>query len=331
MPHCMRSVLVKVLPALYLARVATAFGAVANVWFVILWTSYAVQEPGTSNFKELPLWLMLVGGAVNALGLFAFTTALNDILDRRRDQLLHPDRPLPSGRLSLESAVMLVGFTLATAVLGSTVLGTMGVVLTLVVACAALVFNAAGKHIPAIGLVLLGLIHAGQMVTPNLHLKFVLPVWVVMTHSLGVAGAAHVYGGKKPGISRRAIVLAVIGWLFWSGVMLSVGWYRCRREGGLFPDWVNWRGYAIVGVLAGLFMLLTWLRVRSIGRGARVGEKIQRYGVFWLSLYACGWMVGQGYERGAVILGVLAALGFVGMTVVREVLLMMEQPMGYRR
>ena len=48
---------------------------------------------------------MLVGGAVNALGLFGCATALNDVLDYRRDRALHPERPIPSGLLTMDAAV----------------------------------------------------------------------------------------------------------------------------------------------------------------------------------------------------------------------------------
>ncbi|MBY0262210.1 MAG: UbiA family prenyltransferase, partial [Phycisphaerales bacterium] len=190
----MRRLFLRLVAALQLTRITTAFAAVANVWFVIFWTAHVKAEGSTPAFAALPLWLMLAGGAVNALGLFGFATALNDVLDYRRDQALHPERPIPSGRVSLDGAVSLVVCTLGAAVLGATLLGMTSVLLTLLIAGAILFFNAAGKYIPAIGLIVLGLIYAGQMVVPNLNLKFVLPVWVVMTHALAVAGATHVLG-----------------------------------------------------------------------------------------------------------------------------------------
>lgn len=327
----MRSLLARLTPALHLTRLTTAFSAVANVWFVVLWTHASPQEPRTPNFVELPLWLLLVGAAVNALGLYAFTTALNDVLDRRRDQILNPQRPIPSGRMSLEAGVSLVVLTLVTAVLGATVLGTLAVVLTITVAAAALVYNAAGKFVPGVGLLLLGLIYAGQMVTPNLQIRFVLPVWLVMTHALLVAGAAHVFGRKAPNLSTRAALFAVIGWVFWSGVMLGVGWYRNRGSGGLTPEWVRPEAYAAPAALAVGFIVLVWLRVRALGKGPRVGEKIARYGALWLSLYSAAWLFGQGHTSAGWILAILAGVGALGMSLLREALAMAEHAMDYRR
>ena len=326
----MRRLLLRLSPALHLTRITTAFAAVANVWFVILWTSASEPEPKPASFQQFPLWVLLLGGAVNAVGLFTYTTALNDVLDFRRDQTLHPNRPIPSGRMSLDRAVTVVVLTLATAVLGAIILGPVAVLLTLIVAGAALFFNAAGKYVPAIGLVVLGLMYAGQMVTPNLHLLFVLPVWLVMTHALAVAGIAHVFGRKAPGISARAFAFAFSGWAFWSSVMFVVGWWRNFGQGGLWPRFVNPWAWAPPVILAALFAVLVWRRVAVLGRGPRVAEKIHRYGALWLSFYACSWMFSQHYQNQAIILGVLTLVGFLGMTVLREVYALIEHPIAYR-
>lgn len=330
----MRRLLLRIFSALQLTRITTAFAAVANVWFVILWTQSSKHEAasGTANdpFYALPLWVLLGGGAINALGLFGFATALNDVLDWRRDQALHPERPIPSGRVSLDGAISLVVCTLGAAVLGATPLGMTAVLLTLLIAGAILFFNAAGKYIPAIGLVVLGLIYAGQMVVPNLNLKFVIPVWVVMTHALLVALAVHVLGRKAPGLSARAGVFAVFGWIFWTSVMFAVGWYRNRNDGGLWPDWVPLSHGLWILLLAAAYVLLVWKRLSSLGRGPRVAEKIARYGALWLPLYGATWLFAEGNPRGW-LLALLAVFGLLGMTLLREVVALIEQPMGYRR
>lgn len=348
----MRSLLRHILPALHLTRVTTAFAAVANVWFIVLWTRAEIAEPKTPSIANLPIWFLLLGSAANALGLFGFTTALNDVLDWRRDQTLNPSRPIPSGRVSIPSAVNLVVLSFGAAVLGATVLGMPAVLLTLLVAGAILFFNAAGKFIPGVGLVVLGLIYAGQMVVPNLHLRFVIPVWLVMTHTLGVAAAVYILGRKTPGLSYRAAFFSVMGWIFWSGVMFGTAWYRNSSEtaagrtgapvgagssgdggegGGVWPQFVPLAAGIMPLILAVVFVVLVWRRTHLLGRGPRVAEKIARYGALWLSLYACAWMLGTGNLLGAAVLGVLAAAGLLGMTVVREAVAIIEQPLGYRR
>jgi hypothetical protein len=325
----MRRALVHMAPVLHLTRFTTALGVVANTWFVILWThAYAEHETGMADVG-LPLFGQLGAGALVALGLFGCGAALNDILDLKRDRMMHPERPLASGEMSMEGAVALVMLAGMGAVLGATVFGMGAVRLTLLLLAAILGFNAAGKFIPAIGLVLLGLIYAGHMVVPNVELRFLWPVWLVMTHALAVGLITHRMARKVPRLSRRAVIAAVAGWVFWTIVIWSVQWERAG--GSLWPAWVT--GWAAVWplLLAGAFAVAAWERVKRFGYGARAAEKINRYGSLWMALYACAWLLGSGKWGAGFLLAGLAVAGFLGMTILREVYGLVEQPMGYRR
>src|SRR4051812_12367862 len=223
----MRGALLRIAPVLHLTRVTTAFGVVANTWFVILWSlANRDHEPGAAALTQAPLWVELLAGALVALGLFGFGAALNDILDLKRDRTLHPERPLASGEISMEGAIAFVVIAMISAVLGATAFGTGAALLTLVLQGAILAFNAAGKFIPAVGLVSLGLIYAGHMVVPNVALRFLWPVWLVMTHALAVGLITHRMARKVPRLSRRALFAALLGWAFWSGAIFWVQWRR---------------------------------------------------------------------------------------------------------
>lgn len=318
---------------LHLTRVTTAFAVVANTWFVILWTRAERAHEGIPRgpLLDTHLWLLLGGGAAVGLGLFAFGAALNDILDLKRDRTMRPDRPLPSGRIGLDAALSLVVGTVLLAVLGATLFGTEAVLLTLLLVAAILGFNAAGKFVPAIGLVALGLIYAGHMLVPNVHLKFLWPVWLAMTHSLAVAAVTHGMARKVPRISRRAGVAAVAGWLFWSGVILWMQWFRDPPPKTIWPDWVPLSAAWWPAGLIVVFLLAAWGKVRKYGWGPRAAEKIARYGSLWLALYSCGWLVGAGHTEASAVLLALTGAGFLGMTVLREAYGLVEQPIGYRR
>lgn len=324
----MLRLMARLAPVLRLARVTTAFAAVSNVWFVILWTRANFQEDGHEALAAPPLWLVLAGGALVAVGLYAFGAALNDILDLRRDRAFRPERPLPSGEVSVETAVWVVAGTLLLALLGATALGIGPVLMTLVIACGILFFNAMARFVPSIGLVVLGLLYAGHTTIPNVFLIFTLPVWLVMTHSLAVAAAVHAVGRRRPRLTRRALVAAAAGWVFWSCVIIGVGWWRA---GVFWPGWVN--PWALVGpaALAGLFVFLALHKARAAKNDAMAAEKLSRYGALWLALYNAAWMLGQGDLREAAVLGALAACGFVGMTILRELYGIVEKPLGYRR
>jgi len=319
---------------LQLTRFATAFAAIANVWLVILWTRANPQEldalPQAVPMRAAPLALLLLGGAAAAIGLYAFTLALNDIVDRRRDRALGADRPIPAGRVGLDTATGVVAASLCLAVLGASIFGTSAVRLTVLVACAALAFNVAGKFVPGAGALLLGLIFAGQMVVPNVHLQFVWPVVLVMTHALAVEWAAWIIGRRRPAISARAMAAAVGGWALWAAAIVGIGSYNA---GGvvLWPAWASPMGPVLVAALAIAFVLYTTRKVRRTGMGQRAAEKLRRYGAIWLAFYAVAWLVGQGAWAGALLIAALCLAGLGVMTGVREISHIARQPLGYRR
>ena len=326
----MLRLLAKAAPVLHLTRVTTAFAAVSNIWFVILWSrSMAGRgESPPEALVNLPEWALLVGGAVVGVGLYAYAVALNDILDVRRDRALHPERPLASGRLSVEAAVALVACTLLLSIVGAAALGVPAVLMAALTAGAALLFNVGARFVPAVGLVALGLIYAAHMLIPNPDLAFLWPVWVVMTHALLVGAVTHKLGGRRPLLSRRAIALAVMGWIFWSVVLL---WLGRHRAGAWWPEWVNPRAALWVGLLAVGFAGFALWKLKTSNNARRASERLARYGALWLALYNTAWLAGVGEQREAIILGALAIAGLVGMTLLRELYGVIEQPLGYRR
>ena len=330
----MRTRLARLTDVLQLTRFATAFAAVGNVWLVILWTRGTPDELSSmaaeAPIRSAPLVVLLLGGAVAAIGLYAFTLGLNDIVDRRRDRALGEDRPLPTGRIGLDLATIVVAGSVFAAVLGASFFGTAAVRLTVVVAAAALAFNVLGKFVPGAGPLLLGLIFAGHMVIPNIQLQFVWPVVVVMTHALAIEWAAWIIGRRSPAMSRRAVAAITLGWLFWAAVILLIGSYNAS---GLtdWPAWPNPIAALLIAALAVLFVIYMTHKVRATGPGPRAAEKLRRYGAIWLVLYAVAWVLSEGMWMATGILAALGVIGLVVMTIAREAYHLAHQPMGYRR
>ena len=326
--------LAKLTDVLQLTRFATAFAAVGNVWLVILWTRGTPDElaslPEAAPLRTAPLLVLLLGGAVAAVGLYAFTLGLNDIVDRRRDRALGTDRPLPAGRIGLDLATIVVAGSVFAAVLGASFFGTAAVRLTVVVAAAALAFNVMGKFVPGAGPLLLGLIFAGHMVIPNIQLQFVWPVVIVMTHALAIEWAAWIVGRRSPAMSRRAVAAVTLGWLFWASVILVIGSYNAS---GLrsWPAWPNPVSALLIAALAVLYVIYMTHKVRKTGPGPRSAEKLRRYGAIWLVLYAVVWVLTEGLWLATGILAALGVIGLIVMTIAREAYHLAHQPMGYRR
>lgn len=330
-PAIMRLILERIAPILRLTRVTTAFAVVSNVWFVILWTRAFPQEPAHAALQSRPLALDLVASAIGSLGLFAFGACLNDLFDQNRDRWLRPDRPIPSGQIRPESAVAVAASTLLIAVLGSVAFGTPSVLLTLFLAGGILVFNGAARFIPALGFVAYGLIYAGAMLVPNPSLAFLWPVWLVFMHAAVVAAATHRVASKPPPVTTRAWVAAGLGCAFWTAAFLWVAGSRSPDASFYWPSWVRPATAIPPAVMAVCFVLLCMHKVHAARDGARGAEKITRYGSLWMSLQAWAWMIGAGRIPESVILAVVAVFGYIGMTLLREIYSLAEQPVGYRR
>lgn len=327
----MARVLQRIAPVLRLTRVTTAFAAVANVWFVILWTRANESTElvtAVDAIRDRPLWLLLIAGGANAVGLFTYGAALNDVMDLHRDRAMRLERPIGEGRVPAEGVVLSVAGSLIVSILGATAFGTVGVTLTLLVAMAILVFNALGKFVPAIGMVLLGVIYAGHMLVPNVELLFLAPVWLVMTHALALSGLTHALGRKSPRISRRALAFAVLGWAGATALLVALG---IHRAGTVWPAWVAGTAWIPPAMLVGVFVAMALRRIRSLGVGPRAAEKISRYGSLWIALYACAWLLGAREFFAMGVMVALALAGFAGMTVLRELYALAEHPVGYRR
>lgn len=327
----MRKTLVTIAPTLKLTRVTTAFGAVANLWFIILWSRFNPEELGPSVVKDGSLPLLLAAGLIAGVGLYAFGTSLNDLLDVHRDRALNKQTsPIVDGSASIELAVCLVAATLMLAILASVVFGTEAILMTLLLAVAILIFNALGKFIPAIGMLLLALIYAGHMLIPDLWVRFLLPVWLVMTHAIIVAALAQHLGRRSPPISRRAAAFAFTGWLACTIALAALAWTRRTNADGFWPDFVPPTAtlYPLGFVL--LFAIMVWRRYKKVGTGPALGEKITRYGAIWPALYACGWLAGTGLWTATAIMATLTITGFLVMSVLRELYALIEHPVGYR-
>ncbi len=327
----MRFILDRVAPVLRLTRVTTAFAVVSNVWLVILWTRAFEQEPAHEALSARPLALLLFCSAFSSLGLFAFGTCLNDLVDQNRDRWLRPERPIPAGQIRPESAVGVAASTLLIAVLGSVPFGTASVLLTLLLAGGILLFNGAARFVPALGFVAYGLIYAGAMLMPNPSLAFVWPVWLVFIHGAIVAAVTHRLARKSPPVTTRAWVAAGLGAGFWTAVFVWVAGSRLPDASFFWPAWVVPAAAIGPAIMAVLFVLLCLRKVQTARDGVRGAEKVTRYGALWMSLYAWVWMVGVMQISESIILAVAALLGYIGMTLLREVYSLAEQPVGYRR
>ena len=333
----MRTVTGRILDAFRLTRLSLAFGAVCELWLVTLVTR---ADPRYVHLPvyHMPLWKALSATALVAIGLFAFAASLNDLLDVRHDRQFSPDRPLAAGRIRTSSAALVSFASLMLAVVCSSVLGEAALVLTVAVSAGILFYDAVAKHIPSLGIAVVGLVHAANMFIPNWTLTFTLPVWWSMSHAVAVAASVHRIEDKRPYFGTKRILTLVAAWIFWSAVLLGGGALASSGSAGGFWPQVS-EGDRILGSgpvgllwpalsLAGFLLVV---RAKVAGQPAAIAtEKLRRYGAMWQAVNAAAWLMAAGLPKEALGMAVLAVAGLVAMTVLKEINGLSGRPIGWR-
>ncbi len=321
----MRHLIKRLATTAQLTRLTVAFGAVSDVWFVILHARAFGPAEATTTVVTMPLALALVAGATLAIGLYAYGASLNDVLDVRHDSAFSPDRPIPAGRIRTTQAVIVTISALIVGILSGATFGTWGLRLTLLVAAGILFYNAVGKYIPSVGFVTLGLIHAAHMFIPNPYLTFTLPVWLIMSHSMIIAAVSYHLEQKRPLIRAGSIIWTVFGWLVWSAGLLIWG---ATRHGEWATEW-PWQGLAWPILAAVAFAAVARWKIVGAPRMA-AAEKLRRYGAMWQALYASAWFMAIGERTLAGWMFLLAIVGLIGMTALKEFITQTNCPLTYR-
>lgn len=330
----MHHMLGRLMTTLQLTRMSVAFGAVSDLWFTIVlaWLIHEASGPAVAGMwwtggSVGALAVVLVAGAVTALGLFGCGAALNDVIDARHDAAFSPDRPIPAGRIRQGQAVVIAVVALVVAVAGGAVLGPWSAWLTLFTASLLLFYNTAGRFVPAVGIVTIGIIHAVHMLIPFPETPLLLPLWWMLTHAMLVATGVHLLEAKRPRISGRAIFGIGLGWLFWTAMLLLL---VMDRGLDLWPTTQPVLGLLWPGMLMIVFVVFVRWKIVRAPSARHAAEKLRRYGAMWHSLYAAGWCAALGLIWPAMCFAGLAIVGLVVMTVVRELFGLSGRPLQFR-
>ena len=305
---------------LQISRVGLVFTAISNIWLVV-WLSSAEGD----SAEAIP-YDALAGSAAVAVGMYIFGMTLNDVLDMRRDRVLAPDRPLPSRRIRPATATILAFGALLVAIAASVPLGTRSALLCTATAAMVLFYNGPGKHIAGLGVLTLGLIRGAHMLIADPGLGYLWPVWLTITHVVGLSALCHRLEDKRPLLLGAHLWIVALGWAFVSVVM--IGWMEQRDSLTLLGrPWI-WAGPA-----AAIFGFLC-LAVYTVGKTPRpqaAGGLLIKYGLIWLIVYDTAWLAGAGLWLAAAIHAMLIPATWLLMAAVRWLKLLAQTPAGFQR
>jgi 4-hydroxybenzoate polyprenyltransferase len=320
----------RVLAILQLTRAALAITAVADAWAVLL-LRIPPERPLVAGSWEFWLTILkMLVVAVASLGLYGFGTALNDLLDARRDRIFEPGRPIPSGSIKPRGAVVVALGLLMAALLAAALLTLLHVwefnlagrvirVRNIVpysfffaLATAALIvfYNATAKYLGGLGLLALGLIRALHCLIGKPGTAVMFLSMILLTHVIVVTGLAYYLQNKRPRLTWRGVLGVALGMFVANGILL---WYTVTRRQWSAELLQMLLGPAVVGGLFALWAVWLMFRKRLLSR--QKGERLELMGAFWIFMYDASLLVAHGqYLAGAAItLLLLCAVGsFLG-------------------
>lgn len=212
------------------ANVVTAWADIL-VGYAAASGAATVADVFTNHLSAIALaplsWLVL-----STSGLYAGGVVFNDVFDVELDRTERPERPLPSGRASLNGAIMLGSALLAIGILAAAQVSLISAGIAAAVAVAALVYDSLGKHQGWLGPLNMGLCRGGNLllgvsVVPAMLTErwFLAVIPVVYIAAVTAISQGEVDGGKqKTGVLAVVLVLAVLAGVLGLGRLSSYHW-----------------------------------------------------------------------------------------------------------
>jgi 4-hydroxybenzoate polyprenyltransferase len=139
---------------LRLMRPANIVTAIADILAGVIISGYLASP----EYSLSPVLLLVLA----TIGLYGGGVVFNDIFDAELDKIERPERPIPSGLISKQRASVLGGLLLLMAIVAAAFVHPEGflslsVLLTVLIAIAALVYDKWGKHHSLLGPINMGL------------------------------------------------------------------------------------------------------------------------------------------------------------------------------
>ncbi|MBD2091338.1 UbiA-like protein EboC [Microcoleus sp. FACHB-1515] len=152
-------------------------------------------------------WLLLA-----TTGLYAGGVVFNDVFDAELDAIERPERPIPSGRASLQGAALLGSALLVGGVLAAAQVSLISALLAIGIAIAALLYDSGGKHQDTWGPINMGLCRGGNLLLGVSAATELLPErWFLALLPIAyIAAVTAISRGEVQGGKRETGILALV-------------------------------------------------------------------------------------------------------------------------
>jgi hypothetical protein len=236
-----------------LCRLPAVFTAMADVFM-----GYFVQQWTTDVLRPSRLVALVVASS----GLYLAGMVLNDIFDRDIDARERPNRPIPSGRVSLPKAITFAAALIAVGLVAAQVAGFKSVLVALILLMNIFLYDAWAKHTP-IGPIAMGscrflnVLLGGSVNAMDFAHVFSSPL-VIVAAGMGIYVAGVTWFARKEaeqsgrgGLIFGQVVmnLGLVLLAAWMTPQMQPVWQQLEWFFNL-PPAQSWRPLAMLGIVA---------------------------------------------------------------------------------
>ncbi|NRB50543.1 MAG: UbiA-like protein EboC [Saprospiraceae bacterium] len=168
----------------------------------------AISGSLSGGLGEPSSLLLLV---ISTIGLYGGGIVFNDIFDLKQDRIERPERILPSGKLSLSTALTFGSLLLLMGIFAAALVSWVSGAIALLVALLALTYDKFSKHIQVLGPVNMGLCRAGNLMLG----VSIIPVavnefwWLGIIPVLFISAVTLTSQKEAEGNNRASVALAL--------------------------------------------------------------------------------------------------------------------------
>lgn len=259
-------------PANIVTSVADVMAGTAISGIILYW-------PAFGNDLDVSNCLRLLVLCISTACLYGGGIVFNDVCDAELDKVERPERPIPSGLISINEASVLGTVLLLVGIAAAYYLSITSGIIAISIATFALLYDKWGKHHSLLGPLNMGVCRGlnlllGLSIVPAtmLNLWFVCLVPLVYIFSITMISRGEVHGGRKITMAIAAFLYAVViaailvfyivnkGSDYTGALLLGFGWMIYQP---LFKAWKDPAGPNIgkavkAGVLGLIFMDASW-------------------------------------------------------------------------
>ncbi|MCC5937845.1 MAG: UbiA-like protein EboC [Lunatimonas sp.] len=250
-----------------LTRPANIVTAIADIWagFAISGVVAALISGDLSVYLGDMVWLTIA-----TIGLYGGGVAFNDVFDAELDRVERPERPIPSGQISVWSAGLMAAGLLLLGIIAALQVGVWSGEIAVFIAVFAVIYDAWGKHQQIFGPINMGLCRgANLLLGVSLIPESIGPHWYLALIPIAyISAITMISRGEVHGKNRSALLGGL--WIYFAifAALLAIS---VKQQGYGF-----WQVVPFIGLFAYLILPPLWKAIatqepKHIGKAVKAG------------------------------------------------------------